>query len=109
MPRNLPSGTVTFLFTDVDGSTRLLQQLGPERYAEALAVHRRVLRDAFVAEGGVEVDTQGDAFLVAFPTAVGAGASARAAQRASCDEFDPSGRSLERLQAERRRRWASWS
>jgi predicted ATPase/class 3 adenylate cyclase len=66
---DLPSGTVTFLFTDVEGSTKLLDQLGPERYAEALAEHRRILREAFAAHGGVEVDTQGDAFFVAFPTA----------------------------------------
>ena len=77
-PPALPTGTVTFLFTDIEGSTRLLRELGPERYAEALAGHRRVLRDAFVAEGGVEVDTQGDAFFVAFPTATGAAASATA-------------------------------
>jgi predicted ATPase/class 3 adenylate cyclase len=69
---DLPSGTVTFLFTDVEGSTKLLDQLGAERYAEALAAHRRVLRDAFAAHGGVEVDTQGDAFFYAFPTAPGA-------------------------------------
>ena len=68
----LPSGTVTFLFTDVEGSTRLLLELGTEGYAEALAEHRRVLRDAFGSNGGVEVDTQGDAFFVAFPTAPGA-------------------------------------
>ena len=73
---------MTFLFTDIEGSTQLLRELGPERYAEALADHRRVLRDAFVAEGGVEVDTQGDAFFVAFPTATGAAASARVGQRA---------------------------
>jgi predicted ATPase/class 3 adenylate cyclase len=82
MRQDLPRGTVTFLFTDIEGSTRLLRELGPERYAEALADHRRVLRDAFVAEGGVEVDTQGDAFFVAFPTAAGAAASARVGQRA---------------------------
>ena len=82
MRQDLPRGTVTFLFTDIEGSTRLLRQLGPERYAEALADHRRVLRDAFVAEGGVEVDTQGDAFFVAFATAAGAAASAREGQRA---------------------------
>jgi len=70
--RSLPSGTVTFLFTDIEGSTRLLHELGAERYAEALAEHRRVLREAFAAQGGVEVDTQGDAFFVAFPTAPGA-------------------------------------
>ena len=66
---DLPSGTVTFLFTDVEGSTRLLHELGAEVYAAALAEHRRVLRAAFAAHGGVEVDTQGDAFFVAFPTA----------------------------------------
>ena len=75
-------GTVTFLFTDIEGSTRLLRRLGPELYAEALAGHRRVLRDAFAAEGGVEVDTQGDAFFVAFPTATGAVAAAAHGQRA---------------------------
>jgi predicted ATPase/class 3 adenylate cyclase len=75
--RDLPSGTVTFLFTDVEGSTRLLHELGAELYAEALADHRRVVREAFAAEGGVEVDTQGDAFFVAFPTAPGALAAAQ--------------------------------
>src|SRR3954452_11484319 len=82
MRQDLPAGTVTFLFTDVEGSTRLLQQLGPELYAEALADHRRVLRNAFAADGGVEVDTQGDAFFVAFPTATGAVAAAASGQRA---------------------------
>jgi predicted ATPase len=77
--RELPAGTVTFLFTDVEGSTRLLHELGPEEYALELAEHRRILREAFSAEGGVEVDTQGDAFFVAFPTAPGA---LRAARRA---------------------------
>jgi predicted ATPase len=77
--RDLPSGTVTFLFTDVEGSTKLLHELGAERYAEALAKHRRVLRQAFAANGGVEVDTQGDAFFVAFPTAPGALAAAQEA------------------------------
>ena len=72
MRRDLPSGTVTFLFTDVEGSTRLLQSLRAEGYAEALAEHRRAIRDACAAEGGVEVDTQGDAFFFAFPTAPGA-------------------------------------
>jgi predicted ATPase/class 3 adenylate cyclase len=76
MRSELPSGTVTFLFTDVEGSTRLLHELGAEGYAEALAEHRRVVREAFAAQGGVEVDTQGDAFFVAFPTAPGALAAA---------------------------------
>jgi class 3 adenylate cyclase len=70
--RDPPSGTVTFLFTDVEGSTKLLHELGAEAYAEVLAEHRRILRQAFEAHGGVEVDTQGDAFFVAFPTAPGA-------------------------------------
>src|SRR5919197_2592277 len=74
--RDLPSGTVTFLFTDVEGSTRLLHELGEEGYAAALGEHRRLLRDAFAAHGGVEVDTQGDAFFYAFPTAPGALAAA---------------------------------
>jgi len=74
--RELPSGVVTFLFTDVEGSTRLLHELGTEEYARALAEHRRVLREAFAAHGGVEVDTQGDAFFVAFPKAPGALAAA---------------------------------
>ena len=68
----LPSGTVTFVFTDVEGSTKLLHELGAQAYAEALAEHRRVIRDACAAQGGVEVDTQGDAFFFAFPTAAGA-------------------------------------
>src|SRR6266498_1605431 len=71
--RDLPSGTVTFLFTDIEGSTRLLSELG-EEYADALAEHRRVLREAFQRRGGVEVDTQGDAFFVAF-SSVAAGAA----------------------------------
>ncbi len=76
MRQDLPSGTVTFLFTDVEGSTRLLHALGAEGYADALSEHRRVIREACVAEGGVEVDTQGDAFFLAFPTAPGAIAAA---------------------------------
>src|SRR5262249_36133947 len=71
----LPQGTVTFLFTDVEGSTRLLQELGDE-YARVLEEHRRVLRDAFARHGGVEVDTFGDAFFVAFTKASDAMAAA---------------------------------
>src|SRR5947208_1223970 len=74
-PRELPSGTVTFLFTDVEGSTRLLQEYGAG-YADLLAEHRRALRDAFAVHSGVEVDTQGDAFFVAFRTAADAVAAA---------------------------------
>jgi predicted ATPase/class 3 adenylate cyclase len=65
----LPTGTVTFLFSDVEGSTRLLRELGAEEYARALAEHRLVVREALAAHGGSEVDTQGDAFFLAFPTA----------------------------------------
>jgi predicted ATPase/class 3 adenylate cyclase len=75
----LPRGTVTFLFTDVEGSTRLLDELGAEAYAAALAVHRRLIREACSRRGGVEVDTQGDAFFFAFPTAPGALEAARLA------------------------------
>ena len=73
---DLPSGTVTFLFTDVEGSTKLLHELGAEGYADALAEHRRVIRQACAVEGGVEVDTQGDAFFFAFPAAPAAVAAA---------------------------------
>ncbi|MBA3400943.1 MAG: adenylate/guanylate cyclase domain-containing protein [Actinobacteria bacterium] len=82
MRRDLPTGTVTFLFTDIEGSTRLLHDLGPDEYADALAEHRRVLREAFASHEGVEIDTQGDAFFVAFPTAPAAAAAARAANAA---------------------------
>jgi predicted ATPase len=81
---DLPSGTVTLLFTDIEGSTRLLDKLR-ERYGEVLAEHRRVLRQAFAAHNGVEVDTQGDAFFVAFARAQEAVAAAEQAQRALGD------------------------
>ena len=72
MRSDLPTGTVTFLFTDVEGSTKLLHELGSEAYADALSEHRRVVREACRSQGGVEVDTQGDAFFFAFATAPGA-------------------------------------
>ena len=72
----LPEGTVTLLFTDIEGSTRLLHELGPVGYADALAEHRRIVREAAAEHGGVEVDTQGDAFFIAFPTAEGAATAA---------------------------------
>ncbi|HLG08226.1 MAG TPA: adenylate/guanylate cyclase domain-containing protein [Gaiellaceae bacterium] len=77
----LPTGTVTFLFTDVEGSTRLLQEHGPG-YAALLDDHRHALREAFTKHDGVEVDTQGDAFFVAFPRAAGAVAAAAEARHA---------------------------
>jgi predicted ATPase len=67
MRPDLPTGTVTFLFTDVEGSTRLLEEIGDEAYEEELSVHRRIVRAACQAHHGVEVDTQGDAFFFAFP------------------------------------------
>jgi class 3 adenylate cyclase/DNA-binding beta-propeller fold protein YncE len=65
---DLPSGAVTFLFTDIEGSTRLVKQLR-ERYGEVLQEHQRQLRAAFQAHGGYEVDTQGDSFFIAFSSA----------------------------------------
>ena len=79
--RALPTGTVTFVFTDIEGSTRLLGELGAEAYADALAEHRRLLRHVFDRHDGVEVDTQGDAFFYAFPTAPGALEAVRQAQQ----------------------------
>ncbi len=76
----LPTGTVTFLFTDIAGSTRLLRQ-DRQAYGTALSEHRRLLRAAFAACGGREVDTQGDSFFAAFPTAGQALSAAAQAQR----------------------------
>ena len=70
----LPSGVVTLLFTDIEGSTRLLHELG-DGYGDALDDHRRVLRAACAAHDGVEVDTQGDAFFMAFARASDAAAA----------------------------------
>ena len=81
--RELPSGTVTLLFTDIEGSTRLLQELGREQYVRALSAHRVLLRrEAFHRRGGVEVEMQGDSFHFAFPSAREAVAAAVAGQRA---------------------------
>jgi predicted ATPase/class 3 adenylate cyclase len=76
----LPSGTVTFLFTDIEGSTRLLQELGGEAYAEALVEHQAIVRHALASHRGVEVDTQGDAFFCVFASARDAVACAGEAQ-----------------------------
>src|SRR5437870_4353280 len=76
-----PTGTVTFLFSDIEGSTRLLQRLGA-LYGEALAQHQRLLREAFAEHGGHEIDTQGDSFFAAFRRAKDAVAAAVDAQRA---------------------------
>ena len=86
----LPTGTLTLLFTDVEGSTGLLQRLG-ESYRAALETHRHLLRAAFKAHGGREVDTQGDSFFVVFPRAADAVAAAVAAQRALAEYPWPEG------------------
>jgi class 3 adenylate cyclase len=77
-----PTGTVTLLFTDMEGSTQLLDRLGAERYSEVLELHRRLLREAFGANGGFEFGTEGDAFFVAFARADDAVAAAAAGQSA---------------------------
>ena len=86
----LPSGTITFLFSDMEGSTELLKQLGVS-YEELLAEHHRILRNAFAAHGGTEVDTQGDAFFVAFRRAKDAVAAAVDAQRGLATHKWPEG------------------
>jgi predicted ATPase/DNA-binding SARP family transcriptional activator len=86
-------GTVTFLFTDIEGSTSLLHALG-ERYAETLAVHRRLLRRASARHDGTEVDSQGDAFFFAFASARDAVAAALDAQRLLVSERWSDGREL---------------
>jgi class 3 adenylate cyclase len=85
---SLPGGTVTFVFTDIEESTALLRKLG-DGYAGVLADHRRIVRDAFGANG-VEIDTQGDAFFFAFPRAREAVAAAVEVQRAHASHDWPS-------------------
>ena len=82
MPRVLPSGVVTLLFTDIEGSTRLLHELG-DGYGDALDDHRRVVRAACADHDGVEVDTQGDAFFMAFARASDAAADTRYVDRSA--------------------------
>lgn len=81
----LPAGTITFLFSDIEGSTELLKRLGDAGYAEVLEEHRRVLRETFAARGGREIDSQGDAFFYAFGRARDAVSAAVQAQRALAD------------------------
>jgi predicted ATPase/class 3 adenylate cyclase len=78
----LPSGTLTFLFTDIEGSTRLVQELGPEAYGDVLERHRDLLRAAWAAHDGIEMGTEGDSFFVVFASAPAAVAAAVDAQRA---------------------------
>src|SRR4029078_13218037 len=86
----IPTGTVTFLFTEIEGSTRLLERLR-EEFADLLAEQRRVLRAAFADWNGFEVDTQGDSFFVAFPRAVDALRCTIEAQRAIASHRWPQG------------------
>jgi YVTN family beta-propeller protein len=78
---DLPSGAVTFVFTDIEGSTQLVRRLR-DRYSDVLSEHQRLLREAFSAHGGHEIDTQGDAFFYAFASAHEAVLAAVAGQRA---------------------------
>ena len=89
----LPTGTVTFLFTDIEGSTRLLQELG-DRYAAVRDEHAAIVRRAVAEAGGVEVSTEGDSFFVAFPSPLGAVRAAVAAQRGLAAHDWPAGRSV---------------
>jgi class 3 adenylate cyclase len=86
----LPSGTVTFVFSDVEGSTALLKRLG-DRYTEVISEHRRIVRETFGAHDGVEIDTQGDSFFYAFARARDAVAAAVDAQRAHAEQAWPDG------------------
>jgi len=82
----LPSGDVTFLFTDIEGSTRLEQQVGTERYGGLRERHRQILRTAFAAHGGLEQGTEGDSFFIVFTSALEAVLAAVAAQRGLAEE-----------------------
>jgi class 3 adenylate cyclase len=87
---SLPAGTVTFAFTDIEGSTRLLQELGDD-YAEVVRDHRRIVRECLGSSGGTEIDTQGDAFFFSFTRARDAVRGAVAAQRSLRDHAWPRG------------------
>jgi DNA-binding SARP family transcriptional activator/streptogramin lyase len=90
MPPRVPSGTVTFLFTDIESSTRLVQELG-DGYGELLEQHHRLVRDALGRHGGEEIDTQGDAFFFAFRRARDAVQGAVDAQRSLTEATWPAG------------------
>ena len=84
----LPAGTVTFVFSDIEGSTVLLKRLG-DRYGDVLSEHRRITRETFAEHGGVEIDSQGDAFFFAFARARDAATAAVAVQRAHAEHAWP--------------------
>jgi class 3 adenylate cyclase len=89
----LPSGTVTFVFSDIEGSTGLLKRLG-ERYSELIADHRTLVRDTFGRHDGIEIDSQGDSFFFAFARARDAVAAAVEAQRAHAEHEWPDGEAV---------------
>ncbi len=88
---DLPSGTVTFVFSDLEGSTRLLTQLGDEPYTQLLAIHRKLMRETFARHAGSEIDTQGDAFFYSFARARAAVAAAVEVQRLHAQQAWPGG------------------
>ena len=92
VPDGLPTGTLTLLFSDIEGSTSLLRALGDD-WAEVLSAQRRILRDAFARRGGRELGTEGDSFFVVFPTALDGVTAALEAQRGLADHpWPPGGR-----------------
>ncbi len=91
--RELPTGTVTFVFTDIEGSTALLGRLG-DGYGELLFAHHALLREVWEGHGGVEVSTEGDAFIVAFSSAARAVAAVVAGQAALAVHAWPHGEAL---------------
>ena len=90
MPAKLPIGTVTFMFTDIEGSTRLLQALGDD-YQDVLERHAAIIRKALADHEGVEVSTEGDAFFAVFESTQRAVMAAVSAQRALAEEHWPGG------------------
>src|SRR5690349_10175549 len=87
----LPTGTVTFLFTDIEGSTSLLKSLGQDRYDSLLTEHARIIRAAVGERGGSVVDTQGDSFFAAFRAARDAALAAADVQRSLAVQVWPGG------------------
>ena len=93
MPRDLPTGVVTFMFTDIEGSTRLVHELG-DRYGDVLADQRRILREVWKRWRGVERSTEGDSFFVVFRAPIDAVAAAAEAQRRLAEHEWPDGRRI---------------
>src|SRR4029078_5709108 len=85
----LPTGTATFLFTDIEGSTRLLKRLGRYRCGAALSTYSRLLRATVTEHGGIEIDTKGHSFFVVFRSAGSAIEASGAAQRETASHDRP--------------------